>query len=76
MSYSLVERIEAALEHDPIDDFERGLLEEAVILITKHEQRIGKLEEDSIFLNCLRNAGVDNWCGFEFAQEDYQEIME
>lgn len=30
-----------------------------------------KLLDDSSLLNCLRNAGVDNWCGYEEAQEMY-----
>lgn len=29
------------------------------------------LIEDSDFLNCLREAGVDNWGGYEIAQEMY-----
>lgn len=35
-----------------------------------------KLEEDSMFLNCLRGAGVDNWDGYEVAQEAFQEYLE
>lgn len=31
------------------------------------------LLEDSVFLNCLRNAGVDNWEGYDFAVEEYQQ---
>jgi hypothetical protein len=30
--------------------------------------------EDQVFLNCLRNQGVDNWQGYEFAQEEFQEF--
>jgi hypothetical protein len=33
------------------------------------------LYDDSILLNCLRNAGVDNWDGWEYAVEAYEEIM-
>lgn len=31
------------------------------------------LEEDCRFLSCLRQAGVDNWGGYEDAQELYAE---
>ena len=32
-----------------------------------------KLARDSEFLSCLRNAGVDNWEGYEYAQEAMDE---
>ena len=35
-----------------------------------------KLREDSAFLNCLQNAGVDNWDGYEYAQDAYAEWSE
>lgn len=31
------------------------------------------LEEDSNWLNCLRNAGVDNWEGYEIAIDMFNE---
>lgn len=30
-----------------------------------------ELFDDSLFLNALRNNGVDNWEGYEEAQEEY-----
>ena len=36
---------------------------------TKLFNYLDQLEEDSNFLNCLRQAGVDNWDGYEYAQE-------
>jgi hypothetical protein len=32
-----------------------------------------QLLEDSHFLSCLRNAGVDNWDGFDYAVEAFEE---
>lgn len=31
---------------------------------------VEELEDDSLFLDCLRANGVDNWSGYECAQED------
>jgi len=31
--------------------------------------RIEKLEDDNLFLQCLREAGVDNWSGYSHAQD-------
>ena len=36
---------------------------------TKLFNYLDQLEEDSNFLNCLRQAGVDNWEGYEDAQD-------
>lgn len=33
-----------------------------------------QLMRDSDFLNCLRNAGVDNWDGYDYACEEYAEL--
>lgn len=35
-----------------------------------------QLKEDSIFLEYLRGAGVDNWDGFDFAMESLREANE
>ena len=32
---------------------------------------VRSLEDDRIWLGCLESAGVDNWGGFEYAQELY-----
>lgn len=32
--------------------------------------------EDSMRLESLENAGVDNWSGYDFAREIYNEIKE
>jgi hypothetical protein len=29
--------------------------------------------DDQLLLNCLRAAGVDNWSGYDFALETYEE---
>lgn len=41
------------------------------VVLTQEEYEL--LAEDSLFLNCLRNAGVDNWDGYEFAQEEFNK---
>lgn len=33
------------------------------------------LMNDSMLLNCLRNAGVDNWDGWDIAIEEYQAYL-
>jgi len=33
-----------------------------------------QLQKDSDLLNCLRNAGVDNWDGWDYAVDEYHEI--
>jgi len=40
---------------------------------TKLFNYLDNLVEDSNFLNCLRQAGVDNWNGYEDAQELFEE---
>lgn len=40
-----------------------------VILISEYNQ----LVEDSLFLACLRNHGVDNWDGYDYAVDEYNE---
>jgi hypothetical protein len=42
---------------------------ESIVTITKEEY--DKLLDDSIFLNCLRNAGVDNWEWYGEAVSEY-----
>ena len=37
--------------------------------ITISVEEYDQLLEDSAFLNCLINAGVDNWAGYEIAQQ-------
>lgn len=36
-------------------------------------EEYNELCQNSLFLNCLENAGVDNWEGYEYAIEEYQE---
>lgn len=41
-----------------------------VVNSEEHEE----LLDDSLFLNCLRNNGVDNWEWYDEAVEEYQQI--
>ncbi|MGR2681482.1 hypothetical protein [Chromobacterium haemolyticum] len=36
-------------------------------------ERLEELERDAHMLLCLQGAGVDNWCGYEYAIEAYLE---
>lgn len=40
-------------------------------LVTMNLDDYGELFDDSLFLNCLRNAGVDNWDGYDLACEEF-----
>lgn len=51
-----------AEDNDMASEFEAKLME----LLGQQDQ----LNEDSQFLQCLKNAGVDNWDGYEIAQEE------
>lgn len=48
-------------------------MNEEMITITKAEYV--ELTNDAAFLNCLINAGVDDWYGYEWAQEAYREYL-
>ncbi len=37
------------------------------------EAQLKEMLEDQIFLQCLREAGVDNWEGYDFACTLYRE---
>jgi hypothetical protein len=50
------------------------MTEKPTITITLEEYN--ELLNDSIFLNCLVEVGVDNWEGFEAAQELMQQHEE
>lgn len=39
-------------------------------------EELQELIDDSDFLQALISAGVDNWSGYDFAQELYEEMKE
>ena len=45
--------------------------EDGTVTLTADEY--DELVEDQDFLDCLRGAGVDNWDGWDYAIEAYQE---
>lgn len=47
---------------------------EEMITITKKEYE--ELQKDSWKLCCLENYGVDNWCGYSDAMEEYYNEYE
>lgn len=44
-------------------------IKDGVVTMTVAEYE--ELFDDSMLLNSLRNAGVDNWCGWDDAREEY-----
>jgi len=45
--------------------------------VTLTREELDELESDQHFLRCLEGAGVDNWDGYESAQEAFaQETLE
>lgn len=58
------------IESDFITESELKLLAR----VEAAEDKARKFENDSIKLECLRNAGVDNWDGWEYACEEYDQI--
>lgn len=46
---------------------------EPVKMVSIPADEYEEMQRDLAFLNCLQNAGVDNWDGYEFAQEDFRE---
>lgn len=47
-------------------------MNEETITISKKEY--DSLKDDAFCLQCLQNAGVDNWQGYDFAMEEYLQI--
>lgn len=39
-------------------------------------EQYNSLQEESLFLNCLRNAGVDNWDWYDEAVKEFNRINE
>jgi len=50
----------------------KAFQESAVGKVLVDEGRYEQLKLDSAFLSCLESAGVDNWPGYEDAQEEYR----
>lgn len=54
-------------------------MEQRVTTTQKPETKVvtlkeyNELKDDQLFLRALEDAGVDNWAGYEFAQEQYYE---
>jgi len=59
------------LEFEALEEEVTGLNSEILVL----RALVDSYEKDSVFLTCLRNAGVYNWEGYDFAIEEYNSIM-
>ena len=44
-------------------------------LITIDKSKYDQLLDDSLLLNALQIAGVDNWCGYDEALREYREMV-
>lgn len=64
---NLLKQFDALMSH--LNSEDNGLAEE---FRKNLKETLNEQEEDLAFLNFLRNAGVDNWGGYEFAIEDWQ----
>ena len=42
-------------------------------MATEFREALESVSDDAEFLECLESAGVDNWDGYEYAQEEYQK---
>lgn len=49
-------------------------LDESTICITKQEYE--EMQDEILFLECLRSAGVDNWDGYDYAIDEYHQSRE
>lgn len=41
--------------------------------VTISKERYAELLDAEFWVQCLESAGVDNWCGYDYAQEEYQQ---
>ncbi|WP_289472924.1 hypothetical protein [Klebsiella pneumoniae] len=44
-------------------------------MAAEFREALESVSDSAEFLECLEAAGVDNWVGYEYAQEDYQENL-
>jgi len=59
-----------------MNDYADRTKEELLVVIQRQANIIGELQESQDWLDCLESAGVDNWCGYEYAQELAEELAE
>jgi len=53
--------------------YENMTKEELLVVIQRQSSKISELQESQDWLDCLEAAGVDNWCGYEYAQDIARE---
>lgn len=51
----------------------RDQLDEGVEMAVIPKEELERLYDDQHMLNCLEAAGVDNWSGYDYAMEMYNE---
>lgn len=49
------------------------MIADIALTVTISKSEYDQLLRDSLWLNCLECAGVDNWDGYDYAIEDFQE---
>lgn len=60
----MIEQFDALMEH--LGSREDSM---AMAVRTLLENYISEAESSALWLGCLESAGVDNWSGFDYAQE-------
>ena len=53
-----------------LDESLTGAPADKIIACGSHQNK------DALFYNCLQHSGVDNWGGFEYSVEEYNQIIE
>lgn len=66
------EQGEHAVYKEFMDALHRIVESEGFVVVKTDDYE--ELLDDSLFLNCLRNNGVDNWDWYDEAVEEYQQI--
>ena len=45
------------------------------IIVDKAKQEFETIKRDFAFLSCLRDAGVDNWSGYDYANQLFYDFF-
>jgi len=69
MSRSATDWVEAHAYEGVVDITE--MVKDGLVIV--YESKLNSLEEDRRLMECLQACGVDNWDGYEYAQEMMEE---
>lgn len=54
--------------------YPKGIAMALPVAINFKQEAVLKADKDAFFYQCLQNAGVDNWDGYEFAVEEFLSV--